>query len=69
MFDLREGDLKVAKILWNIAIPLFLAAPVSRVGCLPQKPCLGSTQSPPRSPADMSLSWPSSRRLANHSRG
>ncbi len=29
MFDLREGDLKVAKILWNIAIPLFLAAPVA----------------------------------------
>ena len=29
MFDLREGDLKVAKILWNIAIPLFLAAPVT----------------------------------------
>ena len=29
MFDLKDGDLKIAKVLWNIAIPLFLAAPVA----------------------------------------
>ena len=26
MFDLKEGDLKIAKVLWNIVIPMFLGA-------------------------------------------
>ena len=26
MFDLQEGDLKIAKVLWNIVIPMFLGA-------------------------------------------
>ena len=29
MFNLQEGDLKIAKVLWNIVIPLFLAAPLA----------------------------------------
>ena len=28
MFNLNEGDLKVAKNIWNVVIPLFIAAPV-----------------------------------------
>ena len=26
MFNLQEGDLKIAKVLWNIVIPMFLGS-------------------------------------------